>query len=32
LTGAPDEDLMASLGILRYAVDQKLRQERFVSA
>jgi sigma-B regulation protein RsbU (phosphoserine phosphatase) len=30
--GAPTEDLMASLGILRYAVDQKLRQERFVSA
>ncbi len=30
--GAPDEDLMASLGILRHAVDQKLRQERFVSA
>ena len=29
--GAPDEDLMASLGILRHAVDQKLRQERFVS-
>ncbi len=25
------EDLMASLGILRHAVDQKLRQERFVS-
>ena len=30
--GAPDEDLMASLGILRHAVDQKLRQERFVLA
>jgi sigma-B regulation protein RsbU (phosphoserine phosphatase) len=30
--GAPYEDLMASLGILRYAVDQKLRQEKFVSA
>ncbi len=29
--GAPEEDLMASLGILRHAVDQKLRQERFVS-
>src|SRR5262249_11174491 len=29
--GAPDEDLMASLGILRHAVDQKLRQDRFVS-
>ncbi|MGH9316064.1 MAG: PP2C family protein-serine/threonine phosphatase [Thermoanaerobaculia bacterium] len=28
---ATDEDLMASLGILRHAVDQKLRQERFVS-
>ncbi len=28
---APDEDLMASLGILRHAVDQKLRQDRFVS-
>src|SRR6266511_1443910 len=27
-----DADLMASLGILRHAVDQKLRQERFVSA
>ena len=25
------DDLMASLGILRHAVDQKLRQERFVS-
>lgn len=30
--GAPDDDLMSSLGILRHAVDQKLRQERFVSA
>jgi sigma-B regulation protein RsbU (phosphoserine phosphatase) len=30
--GAPDEDLMASLGILRHAVDQKLKQERIVSA
>lgn len=29
--GAPEEDLMASLGILRHAVDQKLRQDRFVS-
>src|SRR6476660_8127603 len=29
---ASKKDLMASLGILRYAVDQKLRQERFVSA
>src|SRR5215831_4324346 len=29
---APDEDLMASLGILRHAVDQKLRQERIASA
>ncbi len=28
---APEEDLMASLGILRHAVDQKLRQDRFVS-
>jgi serine phosphatase RsbU (regulator of sigma subunit) len=28
---AVDEDLMASLGILRHAVDQKLREERFVS-
>jgi serine phosphatase RsbU (regulator of sigma subunit) len=28
---AQSEDLMASLGILRHAVDQKLRQERFVS-
>jgi phosphoserine phosphatase RsbU/P len=29
--GTPEEDLMASLGILRHAVDQKLRQDRFVS-
>lgn len=29
--GAPDEDLMVSLGIVRHAVDQKLRQDRFVS-
>jgi sigma-B regulation protein RsbU (phosphoserine phosphatase) len=29
--GAHEEDLMASLGILRHAVDQKLREERFVS-
>ena len=28
---AVDDDLMASLGILRHAVDQKLREERFVS-
>jgi sigma-B regulation protein RsbU (phosphoserine phosphatase) len=28
---APDDDLMASLGILRHAVDQKLREERFLS-
>lgn len=28
---AQGEDLMASLGILRHAVDQKLREERFVS-
>jgi serine phosphatase RsbU (regulator of sigma subunit) len=28
---APHDDLMASLGILRHAVDQKLREERFVS-
>ena len=28
---ATDADLMSSLGILRHAVDQKLRQERFVS-
>jgi len=29
---APDDDLMASLGILRHAVDQKLRAERYVLA
>jgi sigma-B regulation protein RsbU (phosphoserine phosphatase) len=29
--GANEDDLMASLGILRHAVDQKLREERFVS-
>ncbi|HLN81153.1 MAG TPA: PP2C family protein-serine/threonine phosphatase [Thermoanaerobaculia bacterium] len=29
--GAPNDDLMASLGILRHAVDQKLREERFLS-
>ena len=29
---APEEDLVASLGILRHAVDQKLRQDRYVSA
>jgi sigma-B regulation protein RsbU (phosphoserine phosphatase) len=28
---AQTDDLLASLGILRHAVDQKLRQERFVS-
>jgi serine phosphatase RsbU (regulator of sigma subunit) len=28
---APNDDLMASLGILRHAVDQKLREERFLS-
>ncbi|HSD71883.1 MAG TPA: PP2C family protein-serine/threonine phosphatase [Thermoanaerobaculia bacterium] len=28
---APHDDLMASLGILRHAVDQKLREERFLS-
>ena len=28
---APDEDLMSSLGIMRLAVDQKLRQSRIVS-
>ena len=28
---AHGEDLLASLGILRHAVDQKLREERFVS-
>jgi stage II sporulation SpoE-like protein len=30
--GAPEDDLMASLGILRHAVDQKLRQDRLLSA
>ncbi len=29
---APEEDLVASLGILRLAVDQKLRQDRYVTA
>ncbi|MEP6767259.1 MAG: PP2C family protein-serine/threonine phosphatase, partial [Acidobacteriota bacterium] len=29
---ADDDDLMSSLGIMRLAVDQKLRQNRFVSA
>ena len=29
---SPEDDLMASLGILRHAVDQKLRQDRLVSA
>jgi phosphoserine phosphatase RsbU/P len=29
---APEDDLVTSLGILRHAVDQKLRQDRFVSA
>jgi sigma-B regulation protein RsbU (phosphoserine phosphatase) len=29
--GANDDDLLASLGILRHAVDQKLREERLVS-
>jgi sigma-B regulation protein RsbU (phosphoserine phosphatase) len=29
---APEEDLMASLSILRHAVDQKLREDRLVSA
>lgn len=29
--GTHEEDLMASLGILRHAVDLKLREERFVS-
>jgi sigma-B regulation protein RsbU (phosphoserine phosphatase) len=28
----PEDDLVTSLGILRHAVDQKLRQDRFVSA
>ena len=31
-SGAPEEDLVASLGILRLAVDQKLRQDRYVTA
>ncbi|MGH9400166.1 MAG: PP2C family protein-serine/threonine phosphatase, partial [Thermoanaerobaculia bacterium] len=30
--GAPDEDLLSSLGILRHAVDQKLREQRYVTA
>ena len=30
--GASEDDLLASLGILRLAVDQKLRQDRYVSA
>jgi sigma-B regulation protein RsbU (phosphoserine phosphatase) len=30
--GASEEDLLAALGILRHAVDQKLRQDRYVSA
>ncbi len=29
---APEDDLLSSLGILRLAVDQKLRQDRYVSA
>jgi sigma-B regulation protein RsbU (phosphoserine phosphatase) len=29
---ASEEDLLAALGILRHAVDQKLRQSRYVSA
>ena len=29
---APEDDLLASLGILRLAVDQKLRQDRYVTA
>src|SRR5262245_38082202 len=29
---APEDDLMASLGIIRHAVDRKLRQERIASA
>jgi sigma-B regulation protein RsbU (phosphoserine phosphatase) len=29
---AHEEDLLAALGILRHAVDQKLRQDRYVSA
>ena len=28
----PEDDLLASLGILRLAVDQKLREDRYVSA
>jgi len=28
----PEDDLLASLGILRLAVDQKLRQDRYVTA
>jgi phosphoserine phosphatase RsbU/P len=28
----PEEDLLSSLGILRHAVDQKLKQHRYVSA
>ena len=31
-SGAPEDDLVASLGILRLAVDQKLRQDRYVTA
>ena len=30
--GAPEDDLVASLGILRHAVGQKLREDRYVSA
>jgi sigma-B regulation protein RsbU (phosphoserine phosphatase) len=30
--GSLDEDLMSSLGILRHAVDQKLRESRYVTA
>jgi sigma-B regulation protein RsbU (phosphoserine phosphatase) len=30
--GAAEEDLLAALGILRHAVDQKLKQDRYVSA
>jgi sigma-B regulation protein RsbU (phosphoserine phosphatase) len=29
---APEDDLLSSLGILRLAVDQKLRQDRYVTA
>ena len=29
---APDEEILSSLGIMRLAVDQKLRQNRFLSA